>query len=237
MSLLVHRGGHIVTRDDLALVPVPQATDSYLPVPHEHLAETLSTIGQDILKGFTLHKEQYALARDGNQLFGVHVFKSADTELGLSIGFRNSYDKSMAIGIAIGAEVFVCDNLALTGDITIMKKHTQNVWQGLEDAAISTLYRSQKNFEKIVADSETLKGRMLSDTEAFKLIGLMFGHGILSPRQLPVVKNEWLHPAHTEFEARNMWSFYNGCTESLKSCPPIMIMEKHIQLHTLLTGN
>jgi hypothetical protein len=237
MSLLVHRGGHIVTRDDLALVPVPQATDSYLPVPHEHLAETLSTIGQDILKGFTLHKEQYALARDGNQLFGVHVFKSADTELGLSIGFRNSYDKSMAIGIAIGAEVFVCDNLALTGDITIMKKHTQNVWQGLEDAAIATLYRSQKNFQKIVADSETLKGRMLDDTEAFKLIGLLFGHGILTPRQLPVVKNEWLHPAHAEFAARNRWSFYNGCTESLKSCPPIMIMEKHIQLHTLLTGN
>ena len=237
MSLLVHRGGHIVTRDELALVPVPQATDSYLPVPHEHLAETLSTIGQDILKGFTLHKEQYALAREGNQLFGVHVFKSADTELGLSIGFRNSYDKSMAIGIAIGAEVFVCDNLALTGDITIMKKHTQNVWQGLEDAAIATLYRSQKNFEKIVADSETLKGRMLSDTEAFKLIGLMFGHGILTPRQLPVVKNEWLHPAHAEFTARNMWSFYNGCTESLKSCPPVMIMEKHIQLHTLLTGS
>jgi hypothetical protein len=237
MSLLVHRGGHIVTRDDLALVPVPQATDSYLPVPHEHLAETLSTIGQDILKGFTLHKEQYALARDGNQLFGVHVFKSADTELGLSIGFRNSYDKSMAIGIAIGAEVFVCDNLALTGDITIMKKHTQNVWQGLEDAAIATLYRSQKNFQKIVADSETLKGRMLDDTEAFKLIGLLFGHGILTPRQLPVVKNEWLHPAHAEFAARNRWSFYNGCTESLKSCPPVMIMEKHIQLHTLLTGN
>ncbi len=237
MSLLVHRGGHIVTRDDLALVPVPEATESYLPVPHNHLADTLSTIGQDILKGFDLHKEQYALAREGSQMFGVHVFKSANTELGLSIGFRNSYDKSMAIGIAIGAEVFVCDNLALTGDITIMKKHTLNVWQGLEDAAIATLYRSQKNFEKIIADSETLKGRVLDNREAFKMIGLLFGHGILTPRQLPVVKNEWLKPAHPEFQLRNSWSFYNACTESLKSCPPIMIMEKHIQLHAMLTEN
>src|SRR5512135_1718375 len=102
MSLLVHRGGHTVTKDELAFIPVPEATESYLPVPHNHLAETLSIIGQDILKGFTLHKEQYALARDGNQLFALHTYKASHAELGLSIGFRNSYDKSMAIGIAIG---------------------------------------------------------------------------------------------------------------------------------------
>lgn len=234
MSLVVHRGGHLVTKDELALVPIPEATGSYIPVPHNNLADTLSTIGQDILSGFVLHKEQYALAREGNQLFGVHVFKNTHSELGLSIGFRNSYDKSMAIGIAIGAEVFVCDNLALTGDITIMKKHTANVWQGLEDAAISTLYRSQKNFEKIVADSESMRGVTIGDDEAFRMIGLLFGHGILSPRQLPVVKNEWMNPSHDAFKPRNIWSFYNAATESLKSCPPIMIMEKHIQLHSML---
>jgi hypothetical protein len=237
MSLLVHRGGQIVTRDDLALVPVPEATDSYIPVPHNNLADTLSIIGRDILKGFTLMKEQYALAREGNQMFGVLAFRNDYTELGLSIGFRNSYDKSMAIGIAIGAEVFVCDNLALTGDITIMRKHTANVWSSLEDIAISTLYRSQQNFQKIVEDSETLKGRMIDNSEAFKMIGLLFGHGILTPRQLPLVKKEWLTPSYDDFRPRTMWSFYNACTEALKSCPPLVIMEKHISLHTAITEN
>ena len=237
MSLLVHKGGRIVTRDDLALVPVPEATDSYLPVPHNNLADTLSTIGRDILKGFTLSNEQYALAREGQQMFGVLSFRNDHSELGLSIGFRNSYDKSMAIGIAIGAQVFVCDNLALTGDITIMRKHTVNVWSSLEDIAISTLYRSQQNFRKIVEDSETLKGRMIDDSEAFKMIGLLFGHGILTPRQLPVVKKEWLTPSYDDFRPRTMWSFYNACTEALKSCPPLVIMEKHILLHTAITEN
>jgi len=51
MSLVVHAGGRVVTRDDLALVEVPPATDSYYPVPHERLSESLSTIGRDILKG------------------------------------------------------------------------------------------------------------------------------------------------------------------------------------------
>ena len=237
MSLLVHKGGRIVTRDDLALVPVPEATDSYIPVPHNNLADTLSTIGSDILKGFTLTKEQYAIAREGQQMFGVLSFRNDHTELGLSIGFRNSYDKSMAIGIAIGAQVFVCDNLALTGDITIMRKHTANVWSSLEDIAISTLYRSRQNFRKIVEDSEALKGRMIDNSEAFKMIGLLFGHGILTPRQLPVVKKEWLTPSYDDFRPRTMWSFYNACTEALKSCPPFVIMEKHISLHTAITEN
>ena len=237
MSLLFHKGGRIVTRDDLALVPVPEATDSYIPVPHNNLADTLSTIGSDILKGFTLSNEQYALAREGQQMFGVLSFRNDHNELGLSIGFRNSYDKSMAIGIAIGAQVFVCDNLALTGDITIMRKHTVNVWSSLEDIAISTLYRSQQNFRKIVEDSETLKGRIIDDSEAFKMIGLLFGHGILTPRQLPLVKKEWLTPSYDDFRPRTMWSFYNACTEALKSCPPLVIMEKHISLHTAITEN
>jgi hypothetical protein len=235
MSLAIHKGGKIVTQDELSLIPIPEATETYIPVPHNQLAETLSTIGQDILKEFSLCKEQYALAREGNQMFGVLVFKKNTSELGLSIGFRNSYDKSMAIGIAIGAEVFVCDNLALTGDITVLKKHTANVWSSLEDIAISTLYRSQRNFQKIVEDSEFLKRRQIESSEAFKMIGLLFGHGILTPRQLPVVKKEWLTPSYDEFEPRTMWSFYNACTEALKSCPPLVIMEKHISLHSMIT--
>lgn len=236
MSLMVHAGGKYATRDDLALIEVPEATESYMPVPHDQLADTLMTIGQDILKGYTLEREQYALAREGNQMFGVLTFRGEHTEMGLSVGFRNSYDKSMAIGIAIGAKVFVCDNLALTGDITVLKKHTANVWANLENVAISTLYRSQKNFQKIVEDAELLKNMSISDTGAFQYMGLLYGNGVLTPRQLPVVKKEWLRPSHDDFQPRNMWSFYNACTEAMKSAPPVLAMEKHIMLHEVMTG-
>lgn len=96
------------------------------------------------------------------------------------------------------------------------------------------LYRSQKNFYKLVEDSEVLKGRMLDTQEAFKMMGLLFGHDILTPRQLPVVKKEWLRPSHETFQPRNMWSFYNACTEALKGCPPLVVMERHIALHELV---
>jgi len=233
-DLMIHRGRNLVTRDELDTVPIPEATDSYQPVSHFVLANTLATIGQDLLRGYALSREQYGLARRGQQMFAIQTYSRENFEMGLSIGFRNSYDKSMAVGIAIGASVFVCDNLALTGDITVLKKHTTNVWSALEETVIATLYRSQHNFERICEDAEVLKSREIGNNEAFKTMGLLFGKNVLSPRQLPAVKKEWLYPSHEDFKPRNMWSFYNSCTEILKSTPPFQIMEKHIQLHKIL---
>lgn len=226
-ELMLHRGGNLVTKADLDLVPLPEATDSYLPVSHYHLADKLLTISQDLLSDYVLVGEQYALARHGNQLFALLNFKKDNHELGLSVAFRNSYDRSMSIGLAIGASVFICDNLALSGEVAVMKKHTKNVWNGLEDLAISTLYRSGKNYEKVITDAERLKGIPMDDRSAFELMGYLFGQDIVSPRQLTTVKDEWLRSSHEEFQARNKWSLFNAVTEALKSCPPVTIMEKH----------
>jgi len=233
-GILMHRGGELITKDQLDLIPVPELTESYMPVSHYHLADKFSTISQDILRDYILIGENYGIARQGNQLFAVLKFKNTNSELGLSIAYRNSYDRSMAIGMAIGATVFVCDNLMLSGDIVIMKKHTKNVWTDLEETAIATIYKSQKNYEQIVGDAEAFRALPLEDIEAFQLMGVLFGNNIVSPRQLTVLKEAWLRPRHEEFEPRNMWSLYNAGTECLKSSPPISIMEKHIQLHNTL---
>jgi len=224
-------GGRYVTKDDLDLITMPEPTESYVPVSHYHLADKLLTIGQDILRDYTLIGENYGIARQGNQLFAVLKFQNEKSELGLSLAFRNSYDRSMAIGMAIGASVFVCDNLALSGEIVVMKKHTKNVWAELEETAIATIYKSQKNYEQIVTDAEAFQNLPMANREAFQLMGVLFGNNIISPRQLTVLKDQWLKPSYPEFQPRTMWSFYNNCTESLKSSPPISVMEKHIQLH------
>ena len=235
MTLLIHKGGEYCSLDDLRDIPLPQETRTYKPVSHYDLAKNLAEVSSGLLRGYQLEKAQYGLARDGNQMFGIHSYRNGiSSSMGLSIGFRNSYDKSMSVGIAIGASVFVCDNLALTGDIAIMRKHTANVWNDLEELTITTIYRSQHNFTKIVEDAEIMRGRDLSNDNAFRLLGLLYGNDVISPRQIPAVKREWLNPSHDEFEDRNVWSFYNACTEALKTTPPNKIMEKHISLHDIL---
>ena len=236
MTLLMHQGGDYCSLDDLRTIPLPKETRTYKPVSHYDLAVNLGEVSGGLLRGYQLDKAQYGLAREGNQMFGIHTYRNGiSSSMGLSIGFRNSYDKSMSVGIAIGASVFVCDNLALTGDIAIMRKHTANVWNDLEELTITTIYRSQHNFTKIVEDAEIMRGRYLSNDDAFRMIGLMYGNDIISPRQIPVVKREWLNPTQPDFEERNVWSLYNAVTESLKSSPPNKIMEKHIALHEILS--
>jgi len=234
-EILMHRGGELVTKDRLDLIPLPEPTDSYVPVSHYHLADKFLTISQDILRDYTLVGENYGIARQGNQFFAVLKFQREKTDIGLSVAFRNSYDRSMAIGLAIGASVFVCDNLALSGEIVVMKKHTKNVWTELEEKAIAIIYKSQNNYEQIIDDAQAFKSLGMDNDEAFRTMGLLFGNSIISPRQLTVLNDEWLNPSHEEFRPRNLWSFYNAATESLKSSPPVTIMEKHIRLHETLT--
>ena len=148
-GMMMHRGGQEVSKAELDLITMPEATESYTPISHYHLADKLATISQDILTDYVLIGEQYALARQGQQMFALLKFKNSCTEMGLSLAFRNSYDKSMSVGLAMGANVFVCDNLSLTGDIAIMRKHSKNIWTTLEDLVISTIYKSQKNFQQI----------------------------------------------------------------------------------------
>jgi hypothetical protein len=166
----------------------------------------------------------------------MHTFRNGHDSMGLSIGFRNSYDKSMSVGIAVGASVFVCDNLALTGEVTVMRKHTTNVWSDLEELAITTIYRSKSNFHRITEDAELMQHQEIDDDQAYRQLGYLYGHGIITPRQIPVVKSEWLKPSYIDFTPRTQWSFYNACTEALKSTPPTKIMESHIALHDAIMG-
>ena len=229
-ELMLHRGGQLVQKAELDLIELPQETASYMPVSHYHLAEKLLTISRDILSDYLLIGEQYAIARQGNQLFALLKFESNQSkEMCLSVAFRNSYDRSMSIGLAIGASVFICDNLALNGEIAVLKKHTKGVWATLEDLAITTLYKSQYRFQKVLADAERLKALPLGDEQAAELAGRLYFAETISPRQLTVLKEQWLRPVHTDFLPRNRWSFLNAMTEALKSTPPHSVMEKHIE--------
>lgn len=107
------KGTQVVELDDLSLIPTPEATATWTPVSHRQLANSIRTIGQDLI-GLPLHSEKYGVARQGQQMFAMITFKADHSEMGLSIGFRNSTDRSMSIGITVGSSVFVFSNLMMT---------------------------------------------------------------------------------------------------------------------------
>jgi hypothetical protein len=230
-QLVLHCGGKAADRLALAEVIHPEETDTYKPVPHLELIEKVDGIAQDLLRR-TLVRESFGLARDGRQMFGVLTYRNGeDEDMGLSIGIRNSYDKSMSIGVALGGRVFVCDNLAISGEIRIVRKHTQGVWQAIEDMCISTLYKHAPVWNALKADVDMMKQVKISDLHGHELLGRLIGAEVLSPRQIPVAYREWDHPTIEDFTPRNLWSLYNSVNAALKTSPVAEIMERHRLLH------
>jgi len=67
-------------------------------------------------------------------------------------------------------------------------------------------------------------------------MGRLYGYGVVTERQLPVMKREWQTPKHDAFKERTAWSLYNAGTECLKTTPPMHKMKRHIQMHNMFKG-
>ncbi len=236
-NLMLHRGGKEATLEEIATIPTPEETKSYKPLPHYDLAINTMRIGEEMLsvRGFKVDKAAFGLDKDGARMFGVVSFANGVEGMGLAVGFRNSYDKSMSAGFAIGGKVFVCDNLAMAGELVVMRRHTGGIIEELRDKLVLTFHRAHQTWDSLVEDRRKMQALELTDDRAHEVMGAAFGRGLLEPRQFLRASREWRRPEHTEFEPRNMWSLYNAFTEVYKSFQVHEVMERHIQLHKFAT--
>jgi len=231
--LMMHCKGEAVELNALNDIEMPEATDTYVPVSHYDLATNIQKVAGDLLgpKGYELDTTEYGLAREGQRMFGVLGYRNGDEEMGMCVGFRNSYDKSMAAGVVIGARVFICDNLAFSGDIQIMRKHTKNVKDDLIQDIIQALYKSVNNFEDIQTFAANYAHVEINDNQAYKMIGLLQGMGIITSTIANEAFRQWDHPKYDVFQARTVWSLYNAVTEALKAAPPAKVLQSHVDTH------
>ena len=120
-ELIAHRGAQIVTREELKAFAPPPATETFKPIGHAELVATLTQVMQD--RGLHIVREQFAV--QNQKLFGTFDLEwQKMEEYGAAVGFRHANDKSMPIQIAVGARVFVCDNMSFLGELIHTRKHT-----------------------------------------------------------------------------------------------------------------
>lgn len=134
MGLIAHTDTDYVNEQAVREVAEPEWTKTWHPVGHGRLIDALEAGVND--HNLHITKRQYSLSVNGKKLFGVWELDDAVTDgMKLSMGFRNAIDKTMTIGICAGVTVFVCDNLAFSGDMILFRKHTS----GLNDETLSML--------------------------------------------------------------------------------------------------
>jgi hypothetical protein len=213
---------------DLMQVTIPERTNSYEPVPHMTL---INAIKEKLEKhNLPLTSTKYAVNGRGQQMFGLFNLGVGGEEDCLNIGFRNSYDKTLPVGLVAGGTVIVCSNLMFRGEIKMLRKHTKNVYSDLDTLVENVISTAVFQYEQLVEDKERMKLKLLSKTEMAELAGRMYvEEKLLTPNQMSVVAEEIR--TSSQFIEPRLWDFYNHITEGLKKSHPSKIMQNHIQAH------
>ena len=232
-ALVVHRGGWEASKADLASVPVPEPTESYHPVPYGRFIEEVELHIPRF--GLSVRSSQFALAREGGQMFGVLTCANGtpDRDYALAIGVRNSYDRSLAVGLTLGSRVFCCDNVAFSGEVTMHRKHTVNVFRDLPDLIYRMLSQVAVMRDRTDREIAAMKARELQPPLAHHLMVEAIRADVLPASRLPKVIEAWEEPRHEEFTARTAWSLFNAFTEVQKEAAPRTQMEGSLRLSSL----
>jgi len=219
-GLMLHCGGQLKTKEEVFSVPVPAATESYVPLPHESFVKRIER--ELAVAGICVTEQRLALAKEGQRLFGlmqVEIPNANSRDYGCVIGLRNSYDKSCASGICMGASVFVCDNLSFQGaDVTFERRHTPNLLRDLAWIITETVEMIPIRFAAQSASFESYRATELSDREAHDLTIRFYDEGAINVTHIPALLKEWREPRHPEFsrDGKTAWRLFNAATEVVK---------------------
>ena len=209
-----------LTRQQLALVPTPVGTATHRPVPHGEVVEALiETLG---FRHINVVKEEYAVSKDGMKMFGVVDLDTGMHGCRFSIGVRNAHDKSMRLAMTVGYKVFVCENMAFSGDFQpVLAKHSKHF--SLQNALSIGVDQMQRNFDGMRKQVDTWKESQLSDVEAKLVIYRAFIESDLEvPKHLArPVHDLYFAPQYEEFQPRTLWSLSNAFTSAFKQLEPI----------------
>ena len=232
-NLILHCGANRVELDDVTKVKTPRATETWTPIPHRQLIQTV----EKSLKAnhLNINTSAHSLSHDGARYFGLMEIHStnAPADYGWVLGLRNSHDKRFPAGIVAGMSVFVCDNLSFSGEVKFARKHTRYIVRDLPQLvsrSIGLLLAKWHHQDKRIA---SYKEECLNDADVHDLVIRACDAGVCSNRLIPEILHEWREPRHQAFEPRNTWSLFNAFTESLKGNLP-ELPKRTEALHGLL---
>lgn len=250
----------LASLDTLRNLPLPQSLGQrHKPVPHPVLVDAIHA--EIERRGYSVGREQLALGKKGAALFGVtdlvptvpvvsaegaaltiEVPDIVSTELaatglvkhddrGLSFGFRNSTDMSMAIKAVAGARVFVCDNLTMSGEMfAISRKNTTGL--DLHEAVARGFDKFLKHASILDLQIERLQGTLLSDGEAKQVAYDVFAAGVVPVRLFDDVERFYFHPAEdqTDCAPRSLWGLHNAFTRAMQDLTPVRLFSASVAL-------
>lgn len=219
-TLCAHAGAHRVTLAELRTLPDPEKLGRiHTPVRHDVFVDGL--LSAILTRGLEVTKQEFAVMRGGAKLFGVIDFASKDSEMGHCLGFRHGNDRSMRVRIVAGQRVFVCDNMALSGDEVVMNRLHTNTFDILNES-IASIDKYLEARDRITHEVIEMKQAKLSDADAKMLIyNAVVQNDVLPLRMLPSI-DRWYFKGETEdVRPRTAWGLHNAFTRTIQELPSL----------------
>jgi hypothetical protein len=219
-KLCLHAGAALVDRDAVNAVATPEPTISvknrlWQPVAH---GAVIDAVENSILgSGLSIADRAFALTKGGSRLFGLITLGSDQPDYAVTIGLRNSHDKTFPVGLALGSRVFVCDNLAFSSDVNIASKHTRYIYDRLPRLVadgVAQLVSHRANQHRRIEAYKDLEIR--GQAHLHDLVLRAYRAQAIPAQAIPRVIEEFEEPRHPEFVAATGWSLFNAVTETLK---------------------
>ena len=241
-SLMAHCGGYSATLETVADIRTPDPAGSHYPISHFRLIQTVERQIQSA--GYEIQERAYALQDckgiGGANFFGLLQLYAPGRDYALAIGIRNSHSMTFAASLALGSRIFVCDNLALSGEIKIGRKHTLNIERDLPNVvsiAIGRLAQEKVDQEqRYIAYQKTEISRSAYD---HALIDLVRARAV-SAQDIGKIVRQIEDPAHREHLGPDgiptVWTVYNAITETIKGQSIFALPKRMTITHGRLDG-
>lgn len=227
-----------VTEQHLRNSALPSHGKRYTVIPHGFIID--ETRKELAAAGFTIDKEMYKTSLDGQIAQGIyHINYGNDADMGLMFAWSNSYNKMMRFKCAIGAQVFVCMNGVVSGDLANYKrKHTGSALIDVTNSIQFQISKAKEYYNNLVADKEMLKQVLLTKSQQGATVGrLLIEQEILTLTQVGMVQREIDKPTHSYSNNPNSaWDLYNHITLALKDSHPLNYLSDHQKVHTFFVN-
>lgn len=237
LNLCLHAGASKTTIDDVTRVETPKADGRWCPIPHRALYDQV--VGALAQMNMRVVTEQHALGRNGLRYFSllqVANCKTVSDDYAYVLGLRNSHDKCFPAGLVVGSGVFVCDNLAFSGEISIARKHTTNIMRDLPNLTSRAVGQLSEKWMDMNKRFEAYKTHELVDSKVHDIAIRALDVGAATPQQIPHIIGEWRNPRHQEFVScgKTAWRLFNAFTEVSKNSGLFSLPKRTQALHALL---
>lgn len=226
----------IITEDFLVSIPVPEQTSTYIPIAHYTIiSELCSKLQQN---NIDVVNKQYTANESGTQMFGRFDLNKGNGEVGMSIYFRNSYDKILSLAMSSGAGSYICSNGMVKGELMMIKKHQGTIAEELSSIIDQTIQLAETNYQNILTDVAFMKDVKVSTRTVAEIIGrLLYEFQVITTMQANIIMNEMKHPSfdYPVQERDTLYGLYNHVTHSLKQSRPMLAMNNYKKAHDIFT--